>query len=158
MSTQKKNEFTFSDWQESSPEACEHSLSVMGSTSNSIELTLWTHSYSPNLESKEPLCKERSLRVNLGPSSWSPAFFWFLKMYLQKMKYHSHILIILYHSLGSQLSSEITVSKILQTKLLLTGLLYLVAVAAFWSYKYMYGFSCFLYPYQMATQFLKNRW
>ena len=71
------------------------------------------------------------------------------------MKYHSHILIILYPSLGSQLSSEVIVSKILQTKLLLTGLLYLVAVAAFWSYKY--GFSCFLYPHQMATQFLKNR-
>lgn len=63
---------------------CEHSPSVMDSTSNSVGQTLWIHSYSPNLESKDPLCKERSLSVNLGPSSWSPAFFWFLKIYLQK--------------------------------------------------------------------------
>lgn len=47
-----------------------------------LDLTLWTHSYSPNLESKVPFCRERSLRVNLGPSSWMPTFFSFLKMYL----------------------------------------------------------------------------
>ena len=46
--------------------------------------TLWIHSYSPNLESKVPRCNERSLSVNLGPSSWSPAFFWFLKIYLRR--------------------------------------------------------------------------
>lgn len=46
--------------------------------------TLCIHSNSPNLESKVPLCKERSLRVNLGPSSCSPAFLWFLKIYLRR--------------------------------------------------------------------------
>lgn len=40
----------------------------------SISFLLCIHSNSPNLESKVPLCKERSLRVNLGPSSCSPAF------------------------------------------------------------------------------------
>ena len=46
--------------------------------------TLWIHSYSPNLESNVPRCNERSFSVNLGPSSWSPAFFWFLKIYLRR--------------------------------------------------------------------------
>lgn len=31
-----------------------------------------------------PFCRERSLRVKRGPSSWMPTFFSFLKMYLQE--------------------------------------------------------------------------
>ena len=43
----------------------------------SISLRLWTHSYSPNCVSKVPSCNQRSLRVNLGPSSCSRVFVFF---------------------------------------------------------------------------------
>lgn len=49
-------------------------------------LTFRTHSYSPNFESNVPFCRERSLRVKRGPSSWIPTFFSFLKMYLERAK------------------------------------------------------------------------
>lgn len=53
-------------------------------------LTFSTHSYSPNLESKVPFCSERSLSVKRGPSSWIPAFFSFLKMYLNRTLCNAH--------------------------------------------------------------------
>lgn len=48
-------------------------------------LTFITHSYSPYFESNVPFCRDRSLRVKRGPSSWIPTFFSFLKMYLSQM-------------------------------------------------------------------------
>ena len=51
--------------------------------------TLCIHSYSPNFVSNVPRCKDLSFNVNLGPSSWRPAFSEFLKIYLihQKQNY-----------------------------------------------------------------------
>lgn len=49
-------------------------------------LTFRTHSYSPNFESKVPFCRDRSLSVKRGPSSWMPTFFSFLKIYLHRCK------------------------------------------------------------------------
>lgn len=35
----------------------------------SISRGLWTHSYSPYLESKVPFCRDRNFKVKRGPSS-----------------------------------------------------------------------------------------
>lgn len=52
----------------------------------SISCRLCTHSYSPYLESNVPFCKDRSFKVNLGPNSCKPHFFWFLNWYLWYLK------------------------------------------------------------------------
>lgn len=52
----------------------------------SISWRFITHSYSPYFESNVPFCRDRSLRVKRGPSSWIPTFFSFLKMYLWNLK------------------------------------------------------------------------
>lgn len=51
------------------------------------QLTVCTHSYWPNFESKLPFCKDRSLSVKRGPISFNATFLPFLNSYLaQKNK------------------------------------------------------------------------